>query len=188
MADVWRYRVDIAGLPGGPGLSTYHFDPTAGFGTAQELVDAVETWHGVFDAFVHQTIDFNGAAEIEVIDLGSGQQTSTIPVVGWNVGGTNSGTMLPPTTQMLVRWNTTSYINGRRIQGKTYLPGFCEDSNEANGLPQTAVTAAVQAGAQTFADVDDALCVYSRVNGAIAGPITASVWSKWAVQRGRRDG
>nr|CRY93643.1 hypothetical protein [uncultured prokaryote] len=188
MADVWRYRVDIAGLVGGPGLSTYHFDPTIGAPTEQDCVDAVELFIQSFDVFTSNSVTFTGADEIEVIDLTSGQQTGSLAVTSFSEAGDDSATMLGPINQVLVRWNTSTYANGRRVLGKTFLPGFCEDSNETGGVVQAAVVTAVQTGAQILADSGTGFGVYSRTNHLIAPADTASVWNQWAILSGRRDG
>jgi len=188
MATLQRYRVDIAGLPGGPGLSTFHFENSGSGATAQQTADAVETFFQAIDTFINVGLTFTGSDELELIDSANGQQTGSTPVVGWGVSGLDSATMLPPITQMLVRWNTTLYTGGRRLQGKTFLPGFCEDSNETAGTPQNAVYTAVQTAADTLAGVFPGLVVFSRKNFNYAPVEAVSVWNKWAILAGRRDG
>ena len=188
MADVWRYRVELAGLAGGPGLMTYHFGPTIGTSDPQDCVDAVRGFIGAIDVFTSTAITFNGGNEMEVIDMATDQQTGSLAVTPWSEAGDDSATALPPATQMLVRWTTDVFSGGRRVQGKTFLPGFCEDSNETAGTPQSAVVAAVTAGAVALADAGVGLVVYSRVNHLAAAVESANVWTKWAILAGRRDG
>ena len=188
MADVWRYRVELAGLAGGPGLMTFHFGPTIGTGEAQDCVDGVQTFLQAIDVFVSNAITFTGANEMEVIDMVTDQQTGTVAVTGFTEAGDDSATALPPATQMLVRWTTDAFLSGRRVQGKTFVPGLCEDSNETAGTPQAAVVSAVQAAARTLADANLGLVVYSRTNHQSAVVADASVWNKWAILSGRRDG
>lgn len=188
MAAVWRYRVELAGLAGGPGLMTFHFGPTIGTADPQDCVDAVAAFIAAIDVFVSTAITFNGGNEMEVIEMTTDQQTGSLAVTGFTQAGDDSATALPPATQMLVRWTTDAFLSGRRVQGKTFLPGFCEDSNETAGTPQGAVVTAVQAAAQTLADAGVGLVVYSRTNGQAAAVEGASVWTKWAILSGRRDG
>lgn len=188
MADVWRYRVELAGLAGGPGLMTFHFGPTIGTSNPQDCVDAVQDFIQAIDIFVSTAITFNGGNEMEVIDMVADQQTGSLAVIPWSEVGDDSATALPPATQMLVRWTTDAFINGRRVQGKTFLPGFCEDSNETAGTPQAAVVSAVTTAARGLADAGVGLVVYSRANHQAAAVENANVWTKWAILSGRRDG
>jgi hypothetical protein len=188
MAEVWRYRVELAGLAGGPGLMTFHFGPTIGTSDPQDCVDAVAAFIAAIDVFVTTAITFNGGNEMEVIEMTTDQQTGTVAVTGFTQAGDDSATALPPATQLLVRWTTDAFLSGRRVQGKTFLPGFCEDSNETAGTPQAAVVSAVEAAARTLADAGVGLVVYSRTNGQSAAVEDASVWTKWAILAGRRDG
>jgi hypothetical protein len=188
VADVWRYRVDLTGLAGGPGLMTFHFGPTIGTSDPQDCVDAVAAFVAGIDVFVSNVISFRGSTEMEVIDMATDQQTGSLAVSPFSEGGDDSATMLPPITQCLVRWSTDAFVGGRRVQGKTFLPGFCEDSNEPGGVLQTAVLNAVQAAAQGLITSDVGLVIYSRTNHVAAAVAQASVWNQWAILSGRRDG
>ena len=188
MADIWRYRTEIAGLAGGPGLMTNHFSVDLGATNAQDCVDAVAALIAAVDVFTSTSVTYNGANEMEVLDLANGQQTGTIAVTGFVQAGDDSATMLPPINQVLIRWVTDGFFNGRRLQGRTFLPGFCEDSNEPGGVLQGAVASAVTAGARTLIDADVGLCIYSRANFGAALVQDASTWTQFAIQAGRRDG
>lgn len=188
MADIWRYRTDLGGLVGGPGLMTQHFSPALGATDAQDCVDAVAAFVAGIDVFTSNSITYRGATEMEVLDQATGQQTGTIAVSPYTEGGDDSATMLPPINQVLVRWVTDGFFGGRRLQGRTFLPGFCEDSNEPGGLLQTAVATAVTTAATGLITAGVGFCIYSRKNAGAALVASASTWNQFAIQAGRRDG
>lgn len=167
---------------------TQHFSPGLGATDAQACVDAIAAFVAAIDVFTSTSVTYFGANEMEVLDQGTGQQTGTIAVTGYTQAGDDSATMLPPINQVLVRWVTDGFFSGRRLQGRTFLPGFCEDSNEPGGVLQSAVASAVTAGAKGLIDADVGFCIYSRKNFGAALVQDASTWTQFAIQAGRRDG
>lgn len=185
---VARYRVDIAGLVGGPGLSTWHFDTTASGYTDQDAVDAVENFFLGAPSLTSNNITFTGQPVIDILDEASGQVTAQNGVSGWSVAGTRTDEELPPTTQGLVEWQTGIYVAGRQIRGKTFMPGITIDHNDPPGVPGATYKSGLAANALSVITASVGFGIYSRKNGQIALVTSLFIWNQWAVLRGRRDG
>lgn len=93
-------------------------------------------------------------------------------------------------TQMLIRWYTPSIINGRFLQGRTYIPGVAAGNLQGGNLNPTS-----QAGLQVYVDAFIAtpaeLVVWSRPTGSRPGSsdtvTTGAIWNEFAVLRRRRN-
>lgn len=112
----------------------------------------------------------------------------TLPVVG-----TKADLPVPDVCQILTRWNTAGVENGRRVRGRSFLPGFTVAAVSGGNVTSTTL-ATVQAAATNLA-VGNGMCVWHRpviIDEVLAKPgapyntESAGVWSEWAVQRGRR--
>ena len=188
MPTVARYRVEIAGLVGGPGLSTYHFDTGAGGYTAQDAADAVELFWDTWDSIVSTAMTFSGQDHVDLLDAGSGDIIGQTGVTTWSVPGLNSNEQLSPALQGLVQWRTGVFAGSRQIVGKTFIPGPTIDQSVNPGVPTPGYVSGGTTIAQTLADSNTGFCIYSRKNGIIPPVDTGVVWPQWAVLRGRRDG
>jgi hypothetical protein len=71
--------------------------------------------------------------------------TSQLPVTG-----TNSNDALPPQSQGLIRWGTEGIVHNRRVRGRTFMPGPCENDNTSAGTPSATYLANVDAAAEAF--------------------------------------
>lgn len=187
MALLNRYQLDVLGLVGGPGLMTYTIDPAITENSAQDFVDAVKAFIGVFDLFTTTAITYSGFAYVEGFDSVTGTVSGQEPVVPFTEAGDDSTAALPPVTQALVTWSTGVWLNGRQLKGRTFIPGLCEDSNEPGGVLQTGVGSTIQTGANALVSAAG-LVVWSRTHGTFEPVATAQVSSKWAYLSGRRDG
>lgn len=110
------------------------------------------------------------------------------------VTGSGAGDPLPFQTQGLVRLLTSTVLNGRRVQGRLFIPGPLEGGNTTGGGPTAAYQTAYDAGGDGMlaaGATTSSLQVWHRpVNGA--GGANASVTSTspsptWAVLRSRRS-
>lgn len=193
-----RYRVELAGLVGGPGVSTFFADSTAAGYDDQGYVDAVDAFLSGVAVLTHSSITWTGESTVDYLDVASGEITGQNTVANFVVVGTNNNEVLAPTTQGLVKWVTGVYRDGRQILGKTFLPGPTIDLSENPGVPVAGYLGGVLAQAMLYSGAGIGASVYSRPRkgteskparaGAINPIVIPVVWSKWAVLRGRRDG
>lgn len=171
-----------------PKLTIMYFDP----GADMQLVRS--SWAAALnDISIRLSENISWTIDTEGREL----NTETGQLEGfWSDNTTQSGSgdgvgdILPDATQALIRWGTTTVIDGRRLQGRTFLPGLTEDASEGGNL--MAVTASdIQEAMQTFVDVETiSFRIWHRpvngAGGAVAPVRTATVWQEFAVQRGRR--
>nr|CRY97417.1 hypothetical protein [uncultured prokaryote] len=91
--------------------------------------------------------------------------------------------------QGLIRWNTDQVVNGRFLKGKTYLPGLAAGAN-TGGEVTAAVITQITAALDTFIATGNGPAVWHRpvngVGGAARIAVSATLWSEFAIQRGRR--
>lgn len=126
--------------------------------------------------------------EVTLIESTTGQLVGTETIVSKVITMTDATEMLPRTTQMLIRWSTGVVIAGRRVRGRMFLPGLCEQSNSDGGAPTTSIVSGFQASVNTLlTDWGGEAVVYSRTHFSGAAITGASVWNEWAVLRSRRD-
>lgn len=119
--------------------------------------------------------------------------TGTLPAA---VTFSAADAFLPQATMALVRFNTGIFINGRKVVGRSFIPGLTELANATGvGPVGSTITALGNAnaalGATVLSNIDQV--VWHRPNKVTGAPGTAevvtsrSVSSTWAVQRNRRS-
>lgn len=98
--------------------------------------------------------------------------------------GSNTGEGLPGQVQGLVALRTGTYVNGRRLQGRVFIPGATEQDSQGN--PTAAyVTALQNAGSGLVAAPETTPVIYSRKN-LTAAPVVATIGENlWATLRSR---
>ena len=104
--------------------------------------------------------------------------------------GSSSGQPVPNQAQLLIRWNPQVIIGGRRLKGRTYVPGLGSLSMDGGQVIAGVITD-FQTAAQDFVDdCNGQFVVWHRPTGGTGGQaasvVTASVWEEWSVQRRRR--
>lgn len=118
------------------------------------------------------------------------QVTATAPAA---ITFTGSSDLLPPQTQGLVRLQTASFIAGRRLQGRIFIPLQKETNNDTDGKPTAAYlvrlnNAAALLGTTVVTAMNQR--VWSRPQPGRAGlsaPVVArSAATQWAVLKSRR--
>lgn len=155
--------------------------------TPQDAADAVYTfWHDARTAISNQyTIDVQ--PDVFTIDVATGQPTSSSSTTTLQVTGGTGTDPLPWATQGLVKWTTGTFLFGRQLQGRTFIPGPGEDAN-TNGVPVSGYKSTLQTAAGNLLSASNAeLVVYSRVHKHTE-PVSGHIeWSKWAILTSRRD-
>lgn len=183
---MFRVRVQITGPAGSPWLATHYFLPSAGM-TPDEAVAATGSFWN--DCRVYMTTGATIASEAEVasVDALTGEVTGIDQTTPFSVTGASSADPLPPTVQGVVRWRTGTFVGGREIRGRTFIPGLTE-AYSTNGVPTAGFLSGVQtAAAGLIADANSDLCIWSRAHQNDPLAVTASVWNQFGVLRSRRD-
>jgi hypothetical protein len=182
---LYRVRTAFSGVQGAPWLSTFYFD--AAGGTAQQAATAAGVFWGAVDAGISTSVSWATEAEVATVDDATGQITAittTTPVTG--TGG-DSNSALPWVVQGLVSWRTGTFVGGREIRGRTYIPGFTE-AQSAAGVPEAATRTFVNAAALALETSANAqLVTYSPTKNTSALVSSGSMQTYWAELRSRRD-
>lgn len=194
MASIRQILVDWTTVNGGGKLSVFYASTAA---TVEDQREALGTF--LNSVRVAQTTDTSysiRAAGIEVDETDgtlTGDWHSGTPATGT---GTNTGEPVPDAAQVLVRWKSSDIVNGRFVQGRTFLPGFSSQAvtdGNLNGPTQSAV----QAAALILIESEAAFGIWSRPlfdpeshalvrAGSFHVASTESVWNELAVLRKRR--
>lgn len=183
---MWRVRTNITGGPGGPELTTMFFDVVGGL-TAADANAAVGAFWDTVQDLVHNAYTMATESEVASVDIATGEITGLTPVTAITKPGTVSGQPLPPATQGLLRWRTGTFVAGREIRGRTFIPGPTEEHN-LTGVPNSDyITVANNAAAALIAATGTELFVYSRTHRDSAPVVSGSCWNQWAVLRSRRS-
>ena len=187
MPFIARIRSITTGVAGSPFYTNMYFESTPGSDVPQDWITAVVAFWDDLDLYVSSLLDVVVEGDIAVIDTATGQQTTAYSATPGGHSFSDSGEILPLATQGLIRWETSGFSNGRRIRGRTFVPGPTETRSDAgapNGAYQTALASAAS---QLVATAPTPLMVWSPT-GLTAEPVDgSSAWSKWAVLRSRRD-
>lgn len=183
---MYRTGLIVTGVAGSPFYIRGYWDSTA-IGAQ----DAALQWKALFaqDAtVVPNGWTVNHEAEVAGIVPATGEQVLAEQVSVPGVTGTNPGTVQPHQVQILFRWRTNDFHNGRRVQGRSNNPfTYVAEVGPGGGL-----TGPVETGWQGklnsfLATADGAFRVWSRSAGEHFQVTGSDVWSQFAVLRSRRD-
>lgn len=188
---MYRSRVVWASPVGGPYLSTHFadnaFTPTV---THQQFVDAIGAFWGVIDGSIDSNVTWSVEGSVDEIDAATGNLIASVAVTPPSGVGGLPGDMGPAASQGLVRWITSGIVGGRRVRGRTFIPGLSEGiSTEGRLGPATIATFL---GAANTLRTDVPLVVWHRptppaADGSAHRVESAAVWNEFAMLTSRRD-
>lgn len=182
-----RVRVVFTSVIGGsPFLATHYFTGDDDASGAAAAVTAAGNFWGAVDALMDNETSWATEAEVAVLDNAGVLQgiESTTPVTGT---GAVAGAALPKAAQALIRWQTSGFVGGRRLRGRTFVPSLTTAVINNGVLTSAAMTALDAAAEALIADVNTTLAIWSKTN-SLSFPVTsATVWSEFATMRSRRD-
>lgn len=199
MATFYRTRATLQDVGIGPAaLLTYYWDSAGGTPAAlvTEALARVRAFWNSFAAHVHSTavLTINPIADEieETTGLIVGQQAGTPPASVTFTGGTDC---LPLATQGLLRLSSSTFINGRRVVGRQFLPYPIETDNLNGGIPSSVSyvapgnTAAALLGTTILTPMSQR--IWHRPKGAVPGlsvvVTSRSVAPTWATLKSRRS-
>ena len=207
---IMRVRAVSTGWAGAPGLNTFYFRSSSAEGGDPTQSDAVLAHDRVHDAFgvslalyppAHKT---NVLPDIDVIDSRTGDlETSFAVNAGTQIVGTGQIGFAPIAIMILLRLNTNTVLDAKRIKGRAFL-GPIAQSSDVDGTPDVGLTNQALAFGNKLLDGGAGdfppLVVWHRPREASEGPPAkafraggsalvenVTVPDKFAVMRSRRD-
>ena len=175
------------GTAGSPYFTQNYFLGAGDAAHASSAIGALWTFLGAIAAYIDDNLVETISGDVEVIDVASGQITSVVSVAGAVQGGTGAGDALPTLVQGLLRFNTPTYINGRQLKGRMYLPGMLESQNTVVGLPAAGMTGTVNTALATYIASAADPAVFSDTHHYAVSISSATMAPKWSYLRTRRD-
>lgn len=178
-----------SGVAGAPYYTALYF-----LGESEEQAESahaatVELWQAIV-AYYRADMTATVQPEVSVVDPATGLTTATFLEASVPVVGSGSPPYQPLVIQGLLRLRTGTYVGGREIRGKIFLPGT-GDSQDNNGVPaadyQGTITTLFNAFLADTLALGIPLQVWSRAGGVSASVQAGSVWNQWAILRSRRD-
>lgn len=182
-----RVRTSFSGPSGTPWLSTFYFSGNDSQSGATDANNAVGAFWSAVDNFMRTGITWGTLAQVDELTA-AGVLVGGYPVTpATGAGGDAATGQLPSAVQALVTWDTGAFVGGRRIKGRTFIPGLTEAQNFSNSLEATFSAALTTAATTLNALASPELSVWSKTNNAVITVSAAQVSPKWAVLRSRRD-
>lgn len=180
-----------------PGYTSMWWRPGTAGGSVADATDILARFRSVWESLKtlispSVTFDYEGLciAVEDTTGVLTGAFSGTDPT---STVGSGTGDPLPRQTQGLIQWQTSTVVNGRRLRGRTYVPGFGESENSSTAVPfASTVTAMVTAGALVLPAGATASFPVIWHRPGPGGPGTSaaitgvSASTKWAVLRSRR--
>lgn len=188
---VQQVRTVWSGFSGGPGYTNLYF---ADASTVDAVLDAVSQWwtdlQQVFPTSMTFSID-NAVQQIDTVtgaETGSSNGTTFVPPVS---GGALNA-FGPAPAGICVGWDTSDFLAGRRIRGRTFLVPVTKVAFEDNGtIAGGTLTTVAAAASALLTNADAALSVWHRpvlgTGGQVSRATAFTVRDKAAVLRSRRD-
>lgn len=183
-----RFTTLMSGHSGGPYYSTFYTGGTTA-GEASAGATALRTyWDGV-KGYITSGGTITLVPEVDYIDPATGNILDTFPATFAAVATTGNAA-LPKATQFLVRLRSSTFLNGKRVQGRHFIPALANDA-QVGGKPNATAVTSISTHANTLAtnlSPAGGWVVYSRTNGQAAAITSVTVWAtEFAVLRSRRD-
>ena len=184
MAQILRVRTVFNGVQGAPYYSNLYFDATAETGVT--VTNAVTQFWQDIKAVICNDLTWEVEGDVAVIDDVTGEINDITAGTPSSSVGTDSADMAPLTTQGLIRARTGTFVGGREIRGRIFVPCPSEGSN-LQGAPTSTYTADLTGAAGALRDAAVGWVIWSRAKGQSAPVVTVSTWGQWASLRSRRD-
>lgn len=146
MASMLRVQAEGTGWTGGPGLTTFYFDPGVAAIDATMATGVTGRVRAYFDALKAYTLPAIGwqvDPVVQILDPATGNLTGEVtagsaPSI---VVGTGTGAVGPAFVAVVGKMRTNSFFGGKRIQGRTFyspLGSAYTDSTQPEGALQAA--------------------------------------------------
>lgn len=173
---------------GGPGLAVFYFSDA---GPVAPQRQAIKTFVNQMDAYISGTTTWTVRQEGRILEAATGAVTGLwSDPVDQSGDGAGGDFGLADATQLLIRWKTTTVVDGRVVQGRTFIPGILQQYS-ANGNVAPSLIPLTTAAALGLVIADVGFGIWHRPKAGAGGvlcPVTsAGTWSEFAVLRRRRS-
>lgn len=183
---MYRVRVTWTGVVvAGGGLSTFYMNGASG--AEADCVDLVGDLLDSIGTRLNNNVSWATEPDVDSLDPATGTLTGSGTATPRSGTGGSATEALPQATQGLARLRTGSIVSGRELRGRLFIPAMTEADSSGGGVLAAAVTAFNTALATAAARSDVAWVVWSRTHGTTADITSATMWTKFAVLRSRRD-
>lgn len=181
-----RVRVVTTGLAGSPYLSTFYFNHVESTSPASN-VGAAMGFMNDLDPVMSANAVMNSDIEVPVLDEVTGDLIDVLTTPSVNVGGANVSGDEWSGKQGLLKLNTGIVVGGRRVSGRLFIPGVCEDAGEAapTNTYQDTVNQAAEGLVTSSLGIGEWV-VWSRKNGTARGVTSGQCAPFWSTLRTRR--
>lgn len=181
-----RIRTIFSGVQGSPWVSTMFFGGTEDQTAANNANAAVGVFWNAVDTLMDTSVVWTTSSEVARIGL-DGAQTGLFAVTPVASQGQSVADALPWATQAVIKWRTGSFLGGRELRGRTFVPGLTE-ATASEGSPSVGTVNTINAAAAALiADANSEFLVWSRRYAASSQASSGSTWTQWGVMRSRRD-
>lgn len=184
-----EYRL-IWTTPGGGGQTTLYTQPT---GTAQAVTNSIRSWLVSLCAGLSNQVTVTMGSEVRRLNVGTGQLEQVFGVTpGTPVPGNVASQPVADSSQVLMRWNTGHIVGGRRLVGRTFIPGLPVGSLTAGNLSGASAADFATKGQNLITTLSGSapLVVWHRPKAGAGGEAwaadVATCWTEMAVLRRRR--
>lgn len=180
-----RVRTTFAGIPGTPYLSTMYFSGDDTQTGANNAVTAVGAFWNTIDPSLISGLTWSTEPAVDVLTT-DGVLTGSFGTTPIASGGATAGVLAPVATQGLLRWSTNAFVSGRRIRGRTFIPGI-PTAMVSGGAPTGSLVTNAATAAANLISATANFGVWSRKNGSWTEVTSGGLWTQFAVLRSRRD-
>lgn len=188
MGSLRRVRSVATGVPGTPWYTNMYF--TYVTTTAQAHVDLVRDFWTALAASLDNSVTWTIEGDCAVVDDITGQITGIDSVIARTVVGGSSTSALPPAVNAILNTFTGTFVGGRQLRGKIWLPGWVNSVSDSLGAPTTSLKTLLITQGQnliTNSSSPGPLRVWSKKNGTSAVVNSVGTPSKFGSMRSRRD-
>lgn len=188
MTTVRRVRTVMTGVAGTPWYTNMHFTYVGG--TTQAAIDAVRDFWTTLAPSIDNGVSAQVEGDCALIDDTTGHITGIDSATARIVPGTSVANALPPATQGLINVFTSSFIGGRQLRGKVFIPGLVTTVSDSAGGPTAALKTAMLGVGNTLVSASSApgpWRVLSKRYLTSAVVTSVSTPSKFGSMRSRRD-
>lgn len=182
-----RVRTVWSGVAGAPFYTNHYFNAANGPDEALAAKQSVNSFWNSIKGAVDNNLTAFIEGEVATMDPVTGDILGVISGGALTVVMTGGGDALPPANQGLLNWGTDTFVNGRRLKGRTFVPGPLEANCDVDGSPSAAYVAALLIAGQFLIDSSSNFSIWSKTHGVVDDVTGMSSGGKFAILRSRRD-
>ena len=194
---IMRLRFNIQGTSGLPGLHTTYWtgaSSTPVNADASDVMGRVRAfWQGLITALpTGVTVTQN--SPIDILDVATGQLLGQLPGTPVATVTGTGGAQLPRATMLILRLETLGIVNGRRLQGRSFIGPLSNTANSAGVVAAATQTTLLTAAANMNSGATASLLqVWHRPSpaspsgGSVSTVTQYATNTEFAVLRSRRD-